>query len=170
MAKRHRDILVKLDSVAVQRYRITEKDIRIIEQYLDIIQGDLRFASTWQEIINFPGPYATSIVVHELVEITQLLEKSPNLLKLKTQELQQLLAANVTAHVMGIYEEHIFLQEYIGRAYQQQFQVATLIKANRRTNNDLQLFLESDVGVFILDEDQVEVARGILAELKGESR
>ena len=137
---------------------------------MNIIQGTLKFASTWQEIIDFPGPYATSIVIHELVEITHLLDKNPKLLKLKTQALQQFLGANVTAHVMAIYEEHVFLQEYIGRMYQQQFQVATLIKANRRANNDLQLFLESDVGVFILNEDQVEAARQILAELKGETR
>ena len=46
MAKRHRDVLAKLDPVAVARYQITEKDIRTIERYLRIIQGDLHGVST----------------------------------------------------------------------------------------------------------------------------
>jgi len=41
LAKRHREILAKLDPVAVTRYQITEKDLRTIEKYLQIIQRHL---------------------------------------------------------------------------------------------------------------------------------
>jgi hypothetical protein len=34
LAKRHRDVLAKLDSLAVARYQITEKDLQTIERYL----------------------------------------------------------------------------------------------------------------------------------------
>jgi hypothetical protein len=41
LAKRHQEILAKLDPVAVTRYQITEKDLRTIEKYLQIIQRNL---------------------------------------------------------------------------------------------------------------------------------
>jgi hypothetical protein len=41
LAKRHREILAKLDPVVVTRYQITEKDLRTIEKYLQIIQRHL---------------------------------------------------------------------------------------------------------------------------------
>lgn len=171
MAKRHREILAKLDPVAVTRYQITGKDLRTIEKYLQIIQRNLAGVSTWQEIIDFDSPYATSIVVHEIVEIRLLEAKGIQPLKLDTKELQQVNVANIDAHIQAIYEEHHYLQEYINRQYQQFFQVATLVKANRddEAEIDLQLLLESDVGVFILEDDKVEAARKILAELKGET-
>jgi hypothetical protein len=46
--------------------------------------------------------------------------------------------------------------------------VATLVKANRSDEIDLQFFLESDVGVFLLEEDRISDARLVLARLKGE--
>lgn len=171
MAERHREILARLDPVAVTRYQITEKDLRTIERYLQIIQRTLKGISTWQEILDFDSPYATSIVVHEIVEIRLLEAKDIQPLKLDTKALQQVNVANIDAHIQAIYEEHHYLQDYINRQYQQFFQVATLIKANRddEAEIDLQLFLESDVGVFILEDDKVEAARKILAELKGET-
>jgi hypothetical protein len=39
VAKSHRDIMTKLDPVAVARFQITEKDLRIIERYVRIIQA-----------------------------------------------------------------------------------------------------------------------------------
>lgn len=73
----HREVLAKLDPLAVARYQITEKDIRTIEQYLKIIQADLELegASLWQEIVELPTGYATSLVIHELVEIRLLQAK-----------------------------------------------------------------------------------------------
>lgn len=87
-------------------------------------------------------------------------------LKLKTKALRAALAAHKAAHVVALYEEHIFLQEYIQRQFHQQFQIATLIKANR-DEDDLELFLESDVGVYLLEEERVEAAQAILEQMKG---
>ena len=168
MAKRHQEILAKLDPVAVARYQITEKDLQTIERYLKIIQADLYGASTWQDILHFDGPYATSIVIHEIVEIRQLQTAGVQPLKLKTKALQAALAAHKSAHIVALYEDHLFLQEYIQRQFQQQFQIATLIMANR-DEDDLELFLESDLGVYFLEMERVETAQAILDQMKGEA-
>jgi hypothetical protein len=171
LAKRHREVLDKLDPVAVARYQITEKDIRTIEQYVKIIQAGLRGVSIWQEIQAFPGAYATSLVIHEIVEIRLLQARGIDPFKLDTETLQLTLASHVDAHIQAIYDEHLYLQEYIARSYKQLFQIGTLLKVNREDDleTDFQLLLESDVGVVIVEDDKLEVARQIIAELKGET-
>lgn len=168
MAKKHREIVAKLDPVAIARYRITEKDIRTIEQYLGILQQRVLGGSTWQDIQSYPTAYATSIVIHEIVEIRRLEALDIQPLQLTRKTLQAMLAANEAAHVAATYEEHLFLQEIINRQFQQHFEVATLILANRGNRLDLEMFLESDVGMYILEEDRLEAAVEIIAELKGE--
>jgi hypothetical protein len=170
LARRHRQVLAKLDPVAIIRYQITEKDLHAVEQYLTIIQADLAGGSAWQEIVDFPSPYATSIAVHEIVEVRELQALGINPFKLNTDALQQSLMINVEAHIKAIYEEHVYLQDYISREFKQFFQVATLLKVNRHDERetDFQLLLESDIGVFIVEEEKLETARKILAQLKGE--
>jgi hypothetical protein len=165
-------VLAKLDPIAVARYQITEKDVRTIERYLSIIQADLELegVSLWQEIIDFPPAYATSLVIHELVEIRVLLARGIDPLKLDTDTLQQTLASNIDVHIQSVYEEHSYLQEYISRRYQQLFQIGTLLKVNRLDVDevDLQLLLSSDIGVVIIEDDKLDEARRIINELKGE--
>ena len=48
LAKKHRQVLAKLDPLAVARHQITEKDIRTIEQYLKIIQAHLHGEIEWE--------------------------------------------------------------------------------------------------------------------------
>jgi hypothetical protein len=172
LAKQHREVLAKLDPVAVARYQITEKDIRTIERYLKIIQADWERegVSLWQEIIDFPSGYATSLVVHELVEIRLLQAQGVNPLKLSTGTLQQTLARHLEAHIQATYEEHVCLQEYIVRHHQQLFQVGTLLKVNRDDEEevDLQLLLSSEVGIVIIEDDKLAAARQIMTELRGE--
>jgi len=81
-----------------------------------------------------------------------------------------ILASNVDTHIQAIYDEHAYLQEYIARHYKQFFQIGTLLKTNRDDDEevDLQLLLYSDVGVVIIEDDKLAVARQIIAELKGE--
>lgn len=173
MARQHREVLAKLDPVAVARYQITEKDIRTIEGYLRIIQADLELqgVSLWQEIVEFPTGYATSLVIHELVEIRLLQAQKIDLLKLDTDLLQQTLASHVEAHIQAIYDEHVYLQEYIAQHYQQSFQVGTLLKVNRddALEEDLQLLLSSNIGVVIIEDHKLGAARQIMAELRGET-
>lgn len=171
MAKRHREVLNKLDPVAVARYQITEKDIRIIERYIKIIQADLRGVSIWQEIQDFPSAYANSLVIHELVEIRLLQAKGIDPFKPDTETLQLTLASNGDAHIQALHDEHSYLQEHIAREYKQFFQIGTLLKANRKDDleTDFQLLLESDIGVVIVEDDKLEEARRIIAELKGET-
>ncbi len=158
--------------MAVARYQITEKDIRTIERYLNIIQADLELegVSLWQEIIDFPLAYSTSLVIHELVEIRLLLARGIEPLKLDTDALQQTLASNIEVHIQAIYEEHFYLQEYISRRYHQLFQIGTLLKINRLDVDevDLQLLLSSNIGVVIIEDKKLDEARQIINELKGE--
>lgn len=171
MARRHQAILAKLDPVAVARYQITENDLQTVERYLKIIQATLERAgvSLWQQIRTFPGVYATSLVVHELVEIRLLQAKGIDPLNLDTFTLRQTLAANVDAHIQAIYDEHLYLQDYINRSYKQFFQIGTLLKVNREDalETDLEFLLESDIGVVIVEDNRLAEAEQILAELKG---
>lgn len=172
MAKRHREVLAKLDPLAVARYQITEKDIRTIEQYLKIIQADLELegASLWQEIVELPTGYATSLVIHELVENRLLQAQGIDPLKLDTDTLQQTLARHVEAHIQAIHDEHAYLQEYIARHYKQFFQIGTLLRVNREDDleTDFQLLLESDLGIVIVEDGKLAEAQQMISELKGE--
>jgi hypothetical protein len=172
LAKKHREVLAKLDPVAVARYQIIEKDIQTIERYLNIIQGNLPGVSLWQEIRDFPRAYATSLVVHEIIEIRLLQAEGIDPFKLDTITLQQRLTSNIEAHIQATLEEHLYLQDYITRQYKQLFQVGTLLKVNRQDidETDFQLLLESDIGVVIVEDDRIEAARQIITELKGETR
>ena len=62
---------------------------------------------------------------------------------------------------------HRYLQEVINRLYGQTFEVATLVGANC-IHSDLECFLESDIGVFIVEDDRINEASQILTRLKGE--
>lgn len=168
MAKHHQEILAKLDPIVVSRYQISERDIQTIEQYLRIIQRYTVGGSTWQDILVYPRAYATSIVIHEITEIRRLEELGIQPLNLRTRVLQATLAANEATHVAATYEEHLYLQEIITRQFQQYFQVATLILANRGNRIDLEMFLESDIGVYILEEDRLKEATELISKLKGE--
>lgn len=168
MAKRHRELLTRLEPVGLGRYHITEADIQTVEKYLGIIQKKIKTLSTWQELVRYGGPYGTSILIHEVVEIRTLQVRGFEPLRLGKLALRKLLAQNIDAHVIALYEEHLYLQEVIGRLFRQRFEVATLLKANRNDQRDLQLFLESEVGIYLLEQERVETARQVLARLKEE--
>jgi hypothetical protein len=171
MAKRHRDILDKLDPIAVNRYNITEADIETVEKYLGIIQANMQSKKLWQQIVQFPSGYATSLVVHEIVEIRLLQARGIDLFKVDTSTLQQTLATNIDAHTQAIYDEHLYLQDYINRHYKQLFQIGTLLKVNREDDDeeDFQLLLYSDIGVFIVEASRLEDAQKMIDELKGDT-
>lgn len=171
MAKRHRDILDKLDPIGVNRYHIAEADIETVEKYLSIIQANMQGRKLWQQIVQFPSGYATSLVVHEIIEIRLLQARGINLFKMDTSTLQQTLATNIDAHIQAIYDEHLYLQDYINRRYKRLFQIGTLLKVNREDDDeeDFQLLLDSDIGVFIVEASRLEEAQKAIDELKGDT-
>jgi hypothetical protein len=61
------------------------------------------------------------------------------------------------------------LQDYINRSYKQFFQIGTRLKVNREDalETDLELLLESDIGVVIVEDNRLAEAEQALAELKG---
>jgi hypothetical protein len=78
------------------------------------------------------------------------------------------LADHLSAHVVAIYEEHLYLQDVLLRQYGRHFEVATLLKANRADDTDLNYLLESGIGVCLLEQDRVEEARAYLKQLRQE--
>ena len=168
MAKQHHNLLVRLEQVGLNRYQVTEDDIQMVEQYLNIIQTGLEGETTWEEMVRYAGPYGTSILIHEVVEIRMLEKRGLQPLRQKTRQLRQLLRQNVDAHIAATYEEHRYLQEVINRLYGLTFEVATLIMANR-SGRELQMFLESDIGIFLLEEGRVAEAKQVLTRLKGKA-
>jgi hypothetical protein len=159
--------LAGLDQIGLKRYHITEKDVRTVEKYLSIIQAGLQVEGTYAELVQYSGYYGTSILIHEVIEIRELEARGVKPLQQKPGVLRRLLAQNVYAHVLGVYEEHRYLQEVINRLFGLSFEVATLIRANRTNDTDFQMFLESDVGIYLLEEARVDEARGVIARLKG---
>jgi hypothetical protein len=109
--------------------------------------------------------------VHELVEIRLLQARGIDPLKLDTVTSRHTLGTNIDAHIQAIYDEHLYLQDCIAREYKQFFQVGTLLKVNRDDveEKDFQLLLYSDLGVVLVEDDKLEDARRIIAELKGET-
>ncbi|MGA9349580.1 MAG: hypothetical protein WBW48_12375 [Anaerolineae bacterium] len=77
-----------------------------------------------------------------------------------------MLADHLSAHVVAIYEEHLYLQDVLLRQYSRHFEVATLVKANRADDTDLNHLLESGIGVFLLEQDRVEEAKACLEQLR----
>lgn len=140
MAKRHRDLLARLEPLGLNRYQITEADMQRVEKYLDIIQRNLQDVSTWQDLVHYVGPYGTSILIHEVVEIRQLIARGVEPLRQSKRALQKLLARHIEAHIIALYEEHLYLQEVIGRLFGQKFEVATLVKANSNDERNLSCF------------------------------
>ena len=173
MAKRHHKLLAQLDPVGLKRYQITEKDIQTVEKYLGIIQANLKGISAWDDLLHYSaiagGVYATSILIHEVVELRELAARGLDLSlrRQSQQQLRVLLAQHIEAHLIALYEEHLYLQEAISRKWGQHFEVATLVQANCDAR-DLQLFLESEVGIFLIETGQLKSARQVLARLKGE--
>jgi len=76
------------------------------------------------------------------------------------------LADHLSAHVAAIYEEHLYLQDVLLRQYGCYFEVATLVKANRADDTDLNYLLESSIGVFLLEQDRAEEAKAYLEQLR----
>jgi hypothetical protein len=109
--------------------------------------------------------------VHELVEIRLLQARGIDPLKLDTVTSRHTLGTNIDAHIQAIYDEHLYLQDYIAREYKQFFQVGTLLKVNRDDveEEDFQLLLYSDLGVVLVEDDKLEDAQRVIAELKGET-
>ena len=118
-----------------------------------------------------PSAYATSLIVHEVVETRLLQSRGINPLNQKTLELQLTLTNNIDAHIQAILDEHLYLQDYITRVYKQFFQVGTLLKVNRDDDEetDFQLLIESDIGIILVEDEKLEAAKRIITTLRGEN-
>lgn len=161
----YQQLLIRFDRVGLDHYNITADDLQRIERYVRILQSGLS-ETIWDEAIQIGGAYGASILIHEIVEIRALQQAGIDPYRYTQEELARVLADHLSAHVVAIYEEHLFLQDVLLRQYGCRFEVATLIKANRADDTDLHYFLESDIGVFLLEQDRVEEARMYLERLR----
>ena len=158
-------LLTLYDPVGLNRYGITTDDLRDIERYIHILQSGLS-KTVWDEVVQIGGPYGTSILIHEIVGIRTLQQAGIDPYRYTQKELARLLVDHLSAHVVAIYEEHLYLQDVLLRQYGRHFEVATLVKANRADDTDLNYLLESGIGVFLLEQDRVEEAKVYLEQLR----
>ncbi len=166
MADKYAELLKRFDPIAIAQYQITAKDLETIDRYIEILQADFS-PSVWQDAIRIGGEYGTSIIIHEVMQIRALKQAGIAPLHYGVKALQDILDKQPDAHVRALYEEHLYLQEILARRFGQHFQVATLVRANQLDDTDLNRFLESDVGIFLFEEDRVAEARQALELLKG---
>jgi hypothetical protein len=166
-ASRYQQLLSRFDLLGLDRYGITADDLQHVERYIHILQSGLN-ETVWDEAVQIGGPYGTSILIHEIVEIRALRQAGIDPYHYTQKELAHVLADHLLAHVEAIYEEHLYLQDVLLRQYGCYFEVATLIKANRADDADLNYFLESDISVFLLEQERVEEARVYLERLRQE--
>lgn len=161
----YQQLWTRFDPVGLNRYDITTDDLQCIERYIHILQSGLR-ETVWDEAVQIGGPYGTSILIHEIVEIRTLQQAGIDPYRYTQKELARVLADHLSAHVVAIYEEHLYLQDVLLRQYGRHFEVATLVKANRADDTDLDYLLESGIGVFLLEQDRVEEAKAYLEQLR----
>lgn len=160
----HGRLLDIFDRSALDKYGITAQDLERIEKYVTLLQHDLP-TTVWEEAVSIKGEYRTSIIIHEIVELRELLKLGIAPLA-AGKAVADRLKEHPEAHALALWEEHLYLQKVIRRKYGCRFEVATLIRANRYDELDVERFQESDVGVFVLEsEEQVEKARMLLNEL-----
>ncbi len=166
MARDYSRWLARFDPVGLNRHGITPKDLESIEKYIRILQSDLP-RNVWDEALDVGGEYGTSIIIHEAIQIRGLTRLGIRPLRYGRRALSQILAQHLDVHVSAVYEEHLYLQDVLLRKYGERFEIATLVKANRGDETDLNYLRESDVGIFLIQENQVENARQFLMRLKG---
>ncbi|MBN1887142.1 MAG: hypothetical protein JW850_04100 [Thermoflexales bacterium] len=163
----HQQLLACFDPVGLERYGIMADELQGIERYICLLQSGLG-ETVWDEAVQIGGAYGTSILIREIVEIRTLQQLGIDPYRYAQAELARVLSDHLVAHVAAVYEEHLYLQDVLLRRHGCHFEVATLIKANRADDMDLNYLLESDVGVFLLEQDRVEEARTVLEQLKQE--
>lgn len=161
----YQQLLTRFDPVGLDHYGITADDLQRIERYIHILQSGLN-ETVWDEAVQIGGPYGTSILIHEIVEIRALQQAGIDPYRYTQKELARVLADHLLAHVVAIYEEHLYLQDMLLRQYGCRFEVATLVKANRADDTDLNYLLESNIGVFLLEPNRVEEAKTYLEQLR----
>jgi len=161
----YQQLWTHFDPVGLNRYDITTDDLQCIERYIHVLQSGLS-ETVWDEAVQSGGPYGTSILIHEIVEIRTLQQAGIDPYGYTQKELARVLADHLSVHVVAIYEEHLYLQDVLLRQYGCHFEVATLVKANRADDTDLNYFLESGIGVFLLEQDRVREAKAYLEQLR----
>ncbi len=107
--RRHQQLLARFDPIGLYHYDIAAADLRDIERYIYILQAGLG-ETVWDEALRVGGFYGTSILVHEIVEIRALQYAGIDPYRYTQYELAGVLADNLSAHVVAIYEEHRYLQ------------------------------------------------------------
>lgn len=166
MTRHFAQLLARFDPVGLDRYGITARDLETIEKYIHILQSGLP-RNVWDEALAIGGEYGTSILIHEIVQIRGLIRSGVRPLRFGRRALSALLGEHLEVHVAAVHEEHLYLQDFLVRKYGQRFEIATLIRANRADERDLEYYRDGDIGVYLLEEERVQEARAFLARLKG---
>jgi hypothetical protein len=95
---------------ALTQYRVTQQDIRRAQRYIILLQGT--DSLTYRDIAA-GCYYATSALLHKVVELRILLQRDRRLLRRSDQQVGEFLHDNEDAHVKALTIEYTYLQQRI---------------------------------------------------------
>ncbi|MBC8447266.1 MAG: hypothetical protein H8D78_05910 [Chloroflexi bacterium] len=119
--------LADFDPAIVEQYRITERKLKRVLRYVQLLQG--KDAPTLQDIA-VGGYYGTSALLHEVVELDILLQRDSELLQRSHEEVIEFFVQNQDAHVEGLVAEYRYLRHKLRGVFQVDVTLGALIMAN----------------------------------------
>jgi len=148
----------------VAEYGITPGDLRRVERYLRLLQGP--DAPALADIAS-GGYYGTAALLHEIVELRELLKREPRLLSGDHSSALSFFRSNRDAHLAALAVEYTYLQRKIEQVFDQEVEIGALVWTNA-DDSDFHLLVELDWPDRLFVPDAVEIgrARWLLARLK----
>jgi len=156
--------LADFDQEALAEHGVIQRDIENVRRYVAILQG--MDSQTYADIA-CGCYYATSALLHEVVELRVLLKRDRWLLRRSGQRIKKFLENNADAHVEGLKAEYVYLQRVIRERLGEQIGLSALVRTNT-TRFDYNRLLESDLPLPFLRPTAEEVSKAskLLSRLK----
>ncbi|MBM4464641.1 MAG: hypothetical protein FJ014_03590 [Chloroflexi bacterium] len=156
--------LADFDREVLAEHGITQQEIENARRYVVLLQG-----ANSQTYADISGGcyYATSGLLHEVVELRVLLKRDRWLLVRSRQRANKFLQDNEDAHVEALQVEYPYLQRKIAEIFGARVGIGELVRANaskwdfdRLFNSDL------DLPIFFPTDAEIERAWMLLERLK----
>jgi len=154
----------RFDREALKQHQVTPPDVENAERYVARLQGT--DSPTYRDIAA-GCYYATSALLHEVVEVRILLARDRRLLRRSRRQIRWFLRNNEDAHVQGLIAEYTYLQQMIEKHLGAKVGIGALIQANT-TNLDYDRLLEARFPAPLLEptDDDILRAERLLDHLK----
>ena len=156
--------LANFDQEALAEHGVTQREIENARRYVVRLQGT--DSETYADIAA-GCYYATSALLHEVIELRVLLERDQWLLRRSGQRIKKFLENNADAHAEGLKAEYVYLQRVIRKRLGEQIGLDALVRTNT-TRFDYNRLLESDLPLPFFEPTAEEVSRAgeLLSRLK----